>query len=692
MSGTREDLTASLEFSSKQSDPEGLYAALGVNVTADRKEIRQAFLSLSQAYHTDKHVQADADVQELMSARFQKIQEANDILLDPRKREAYDHSGSRGVARLALVPQTVSAKDDILRNLTWLEREAELRTISRQLSSRSSITATFLWAPLFVSARHSGSRRLEHVVADVEVEGTPPPPPPPQMSQPTPDQTHSPQVGQAEAPQLAHAQVSARIAKTVIDGNEVFVAILPDNVQKLLAAQGVPSGMGAGSAPARPGILGTLLTPNSIQMQHSYFHDVSNRVGVLLKASGSSGSGRVHSSLSAVCTFVSSCVSTFEMTVTIGVQQLALAVKQTRKLSSLWTLKSKLSLLDDGILLNQLKLTLSRVMAANCELANTICWSLTGNGFFQTVVASTNSGGSKGFVTKIASGSLIFTCFQQRTLIQSTTDPTQPVYRVQQNVTFDSLSGRTECGYEMWYVPNKLVRYGIGISAVLPVAFCPLAPPLFLSANNQFISITTVRLLYARGENQIQLPIVLSVSPRLSTGIFLLFAPWALYRVGSVLLRPIFEVRRAREVMVRRREISKTVDAARQKALREQAAIESTALKRRAVEDATKGGGLVIINARYGILQPQGPSLAPPYPLSVDVTVPLQHFVLDSKLLLPEGPKHGLVGFYDVDPATSDRRQLRITYWFRGSKHDVTLDEQDAVALPLVEHLCRNQQ
>jgi len=63
------------------------YEVLGVSKDADEKEIRKAYRSLSLKYHPDRNQDPDAN------EMFQKINEANEILSDPQKREQYDSGG-----------------------------------------------------------------------------------------------------------------------------------------------------------------------------------------------------------------------------------------------------------------------------------------------------------------------------------------------------------------------------------------------------------------------------------------------------------------------------------------------------------------------------------------------------------------------------------------------------------------------
>jgi len=66
------------------------YEILGISKEAGDKEIKKAYRSLSLKYHPDRNSDPSA------SEKFQKINEANEILSDPAKRQQYDNGGGVG--------------------------------------------------------------------------------------------------------------------------------------------------------------------------------------------------------------------------------------------------------------------------------------------------------------------------------------------------------------------------------------------------------------------------------------------------------------------------------------------------------------------------------------------------------------------------------------------------------------------
>ena len=61
------------------------YKILGVNRDADQKAIRQAYRKLARQYHPDVNPN-DKTAEE----KFKEINEANEVLSDPEKRQKYD--------------------------------------------------------------------------------------------------------------------------------------------------------------------------------------------------------------------------------------------------------------------------------------------------------------------------------------------------------------------------------------------------------------------------------------------------------------------------------------------------------------------------------------------------------------------------------------------------------------------------
>src|SRR5579864_1415293 len=64
------------------------YQTLGVERTADAEEIRKAYRKLARKHHPDLNP-GDKSAED----RFKKVQEAYDVLSEPKKKEMYDQVG-----------------------------------------------------------------------------------------------------------------------------------------------------------------------------------------------------------------------------------------------------------------------------------------------------------------------------------------------------------------------------------------------------------------------------------------------------------------------------------------------------------------------------------------------------------------------------------------------------------------------
>ncbi|XP_066253617.1 dnaJ homolog subfamily C member 11 isoform X1 [Euwallacea similis] len=68
----------------------------------------------------------------------------------------------------------------------------------------------------------------------------------------------------------------------------------------------------------------------------------------------------------------------------------------------------------------------------------------------------------------------------------------------------------------------------------------------------------------------------------------------------------------------------------------------------------------------------------------VDVTIPVQCLVKDSKLVIHENSKSYLPGFYD--PALGEEKVLRVVYNYHEQPHEVTIKDNESLRLPKTSH------
>ncbi|XP_059062994.1 dnaJ homolog subfamily C member 11 [Achroia grisella] len=119
--------------------------------------------------------------------------------------------------------------------------------------------------------------------------------------------------------------------------------------------------------------------------------------------------------------------------------------------------------------------------------------------------------------------------------------------------------------------------------------------------------------------------------------------------------------------------------------------------------DEEKKKGLVIIRALYGKLpsgasshdipEPTGDSISPespsPYSEVIDVTIPLQCLVKDTRLELLAACKSELPGFFD--PCAGEDKHLTVQYYFHNNLHCCTVTDKQALVLPRNNHRIKNR-
>jgi DnaJ-class molecular chaperone len=72
---------------------ENYYATLGVERSATQEEIQKAYRKLARKYHPDLHADKGEKEREQAKQKFQKVQQAYDVLSEPEKRQMYDQFG-----------------------------------------------------------------------------------------------------------------------------------------------------------------------------------------------------------------------------------------------------------------------------------------------------------------------------------------------------------------------------------------------------------------------------------------------------------------------------------------------------------------------------------------------------------------------------------------------------------------------
>ncbi|XP_076179972.1 dnaJ homolog subfamily C member 11 [Ptiloglossa arizonensis] len=161
---------------------------------------------------------------------------------------------------------------------------------------------------------------------------------------------------------------------------------------------------------------------------------------------------------------------------------------------------------------------------------------------------------------------------------------------------------------------------------------------------------------------------------------------WAF--VKKFVIDPVVKKREERE-KEKQKEMNKTRMAEKQKEAK--IAIElmkATVSRIRAEEESKKG--LIITKALYGrFVYPQEERSSSEEHLHrdevIDVTIPLQCLVKNSRLVLHDASKSQLPGFYD--PCVGEEKQLLVQYLFHTQTHECIVKDNAPVRIPLPSHL-----
>ena len=152
--------------------------------------------------------------------------------------------------------------------------------------------------------------------------------------------------------------------------------------------------------------------------------------------------------------------------------------------------------------------------------------------------------------------------------------------------------------------------------------------------------------------------------------------------VKALAFTPYIRHRREKELKLRREAMTK--ELAEKKREAEQAIDLMSASVQRVLSIEQARHGLIIIEAYYGRLFDIGEHPAEGSKV-IDVRIPLQVMVKDSKLILPATSKAHITGFYD--PCFGEKKHLRVVYQFRGTMHEVTIENMDPLVIPRQSHL-----
>ncbi len=260
------------------------------------------------------------------------------------------------------------------------------------------------------------------------------------------------------------------------------------------------------------------------------------------------------------------------------------------------------------------------------------------------------------------------------------------------------VTGEVQVGYQsshvkgsIQYKPTEeyLFRGGVKMSTKGATLFC--------GADEQVAMLTrlggtvlvglsegvVLKLQLIRASMRFQVKIQVSQEVSLASLFYATVIPLGIYGCLRVFaIGPFLQRQFLKDLQDKREELLKDVLAKKTEA--ESAVDLMQETYQRVVESEQAIQGLIVVEAWYGKLFDLLADDQPYQPKIVDVCVPLQCMVHDSKLTLHESTKVNIPGFYD--PCVGEKKHLRVRYEFRGSPHEVTIDNSEPLIIPRKSH------
>ncbi|KAG7229781.1 hypothetical protein INR49_012496 [Caranx melampygus] len=192
----------------------------------------------------------------------------------------------------------------------------------------------------------------------------------------------------------------------------------------------------------------------------------------------------------------------------------------------------------------------------------------------------------------------------------------------------------------------------------------------------------TLKIKLARASQTYLFPVHLTDQLLPSAVFYATVGPLLVYlAVHRLVIIPYTHAQKQQELELQRK--SSATDIAKKKQEAESAVLLMQESVRRIIEAEESKMGLIILNAWYGKFV-SDTSQKQEKAKVIDVTVPLQCLVKDSKLILTEASKAGLPGFYD--PCVGEEKSLKLLYQFRGVMHQVISADTEPLRIPKQSH------
>ncbi|KAM6980785.1 dnaJ homolog subfamily C member 11 [Aplochiton taeniatus] len=188
----------------------------------------------------------------------------------------------------------------------------------------------------------------------------------------------------------------------------------------------------------------------------------------------------------------------------------------------------------------------------------------------------------------------------------------------------------------------------------------------------------TLKIRLARANQTYLFPVHLTDQLLPSAVFYATVGPLLVYMVvHRLIVIPYTRAQKQQDLELQRK--SSATDIAKKKSEAEAAVLLMQESVRRIIEAEESKMGLIILNAWYGKFVTDS-SQREERAQVIDVTVPLQCLVKDSKLILTEASKAGLPGFYD--PCVGEEKSLKLLYQFRGVMHQVLSADTEPLRIP----------
>ncbi|CAL8340050.1 unnamed protein product [Lota lota] len=192
----------------------------------------------------------------------------------------------------------------------------------------------------------------------------------------------------------------------------------------------------------------------------------------------------------------------------------------------------------------------------------------------------------------------------------------------------------------------------------------------------------TLKIRLSRASQTYLFPVHLTDQLLPSAVFYATVGPLLLYMaVHRLIVIPYTRAQKQEDLELQRK--SSATDIAKKKQEAESAVLLMQESVRRIIEGEESKMGLIILNAWYGKFVTDT-SQKQERAQVIDVTVPLQCMVKDSKLILTEASKVGLPGFYN--PCVGEEKSLKLLYQFRGVLHQVLSADCEALRIPKQSH------